>query len=259
MRTLGVHHMTAIETSPTEFVEAAAAADCQTISVFTYGDPARFPLLTAANKQAFQRSLAETDLRIINIDAFMILPDTSVDDFLPAVDLGAQLGARCVSTQVFDTEQQRVIETLGRLCDYSEHLGMTVSVEFMALSPAWNTLSSCVELIGSVGKCNLGISIDILHLIRSGAGPEEISTIAPELIAYAQLCDSDDLTAKSDYAREAMSGRLIPGEGSFPIQAFVQALPAQTPLELEVPNADGVPATQRIINAVAATRSLLEA
>lgn len=258
MKPLGIHHMSALETSPAEFALFAAAAGCQSISIFTYGSPDRFPLVTQSNKQTFSRRVHDTGLQINNIDAFLMLPHSEVSDFLPAIDLGTELGARCVSTQLFDAEQARVTDRLAELCEYSEKRGLAVAVEFMPLSPGWNTLDSCLELIRNVAKANLGLSIDILHLIRSGSTPKDISAIPPELIRYAQLCDSHDLSANTKYAKEAMAGRLIPGEGEFPIKAFVNALPADVSLELEVPNENGKPAAERIKEAVLATRELLD-
>lgn len=257
MKPLGIHHMSAIDTSPTEFAMLAADAGYDAISAFAYGDPQRFPLLTGERLQQFKDTLRTTGLKLVNIDAFMLLPNSKPDDYFTAVDLGTELGARCVSTQIFDDNQQRVIDTLGRLCEYSAKSGLAVSIEFMAFSPIANSLQDAVELVKHVGQANLGISIDILHLIRTGGKPEDITRLDPALIRNAQLCDSNDLSVTGDYAEEAMSGRLIPGQGKFPLREFLSALPENVALELEIPNA-GIPARQRVESAIHATRKLLE-
>jgi len=61
--------------------------------------------------------------------------------------------------------------------------------------------------------------------------------------------------------REAMFGRLAPGEGELPLAAFVAALPPDTSIGVEIPNLlqakAGIGSLQRLRPAVEAVRTLM--
>ena len=257
MRALGIHHMTAMELSPVEFVELVAQQGCQSVSLFSCGDPAQFPLVTPANKKVLKTAIRDTGLLVANIDPFIILANTNISDFIPKLELGVDIGAQGLSAVLLDTNEQRTIDRLGELCGLSRRLGLRVAIEFMALSPAWNTLEKAVELIRLLNCPNLGLSIDLLHLIRSGGTIADVAGVAPELIYNVQLCDSMDLGCHADYGVEAMAGRLAPGDGRFPLAELIDVLPANLMLELEVPQSGNRPAQERVRHAVACARQLI--
>ena len=103
----------------------------------------------------------------------------------------------------------------------------------------------------------MGLAVDLLHLVRSGGAPDDIAAIPQELIFYAQFCDSNDLSANQDYATEAGSHRLTPGEGKLPIQEFIQALPKNIPIEIEVPQPPNGSAAKRINDIIEASKQQL--
>ncbi len=261
MHKLGLHHLSAIETDPVSFVAIAAQTGCQRISVFTRqpGDHSAFPLVTRANKPGFVAALREGGIEVAGIESFLLTPVTGVQAFEPALELGAELGARYAGAQLFDNDESRVVENLSALCDMAARLELQVAVEFMPLSPAWKTLAEVTALVARVAHPALAIGIDTLHLFRSGGSPDDVAALAPGLAGYAQLCDSADLSVTSDYAAEAVGNRLAPGDGVFPLAAFLRALPRGTALELEVPQPARQPALERVRHAVAGARKLIEA
>ncbi|MFT5481366.1 MAG: sugar phosphate isomerase/epimerase [Halieaceae bacterium] len=162
-------------------------------------------------------------------------------------------------TIVYDADESRAIDSLGALCNVAEPLGLKIAIEFVAVTPAWNTLASAAELVTKIGHRNLALDIDILHLARSGGTPADVAALESRLIAHAQLSDVADLTATADYGEEAAANRVTPGDGVFPLDAFLRALPKGTPLELEVPQPPDRPAIERLRHVVTATRQLLDA
>jgi sugar phosphate isomerase/epimerase len=92
---------------------------------------------------------------------------------------------------------------------------------------------------------------------------EELATLGPALIGYAQLCDVPMPPTEPDYMREAMFGRLMPGQGDLPLADFIAALPRDTPIGLEVPmlaQAEaGILPRERLQPAVDAAKALLYA
>ncbi|TGD73298.1 sugar phosphate isomerase/epimerase [Mangrovimicrobium sediminis] len=262
MGTLGVHQMCALEIQPLELVRIAAEVGCQEVSVVSQPlDPANniFPLVTADNIAALKQELAATGVGVANIEAFPIAPAAPVEAYRPALELGASLGARGATALLFDTEESRVVETLARFGEVAGEYGLRVGIEFMALSPRWNTLESMRDLVVKVGSSNVGIGIDLLHLVRSGGRPADVLALDPALFAYAQLCDGANLDVTTDYVEEAVGNRLAPGEGCFPVVDFLRALPAGAAVELEVPQPVTRPALERIGHAAHCAREQLAA
>lgn len=260
MVNLGLGQLTAIDVDPVEYIAIAAETGCQTVSLFVsqLGTQGRFPLTTRDNSDAVKEQLRATGIQVANVECFMLVPNVDVELFRPALKLGAELGARGATALLYDKDEARVINNLSRLCQMAEEVGLRINIEFMPLAPNWKTIQHATELIQKVGKPNLGLCVDLLHLIRSGGTPADVAATDPKLIYCAQLCDSMDLSVTHDYAMEAGVERLTPGEGKFPVQEFLKALPAGTPIELEVPQLPERPARQRVKDIVAATRRQIE-
>lgn len=63
------------------------------------------------------------------------------------------------------------------------------------------------------GRTGLGVVLDTLHLLRSGATLADVAELDPAGIAGVQLADGPPSTPDS-LAQESRSGRLLPGEGA---------------------------------------------
>lgn len=259
MKNPGLHPMTALELDPLAFIALAAENRCDTVSLFVNNPnpAATFPLVEPEQVAAVKRSLAENGVAVAGIETYFIAPGVDAAHFRPSLELGAELGARRLTTILYDTDPQRVADTLAATCELAREHGLQVAIEFMALTPAWNTLASVVDLVRRVDQPNLGIGVDGLHLVRSGGTTAEVAALAPALISYAQLCDGRGLQSSRDYVTEAASHRLVPGEGDFPLLDFLRALPSPVPVELEVPQPASVPAAERVRRIVDAGRRLL--
>ncbi len=260
MANLGLGQLTAVEVTPLEYVAIAAESGCQAVSLFVCqpGAQAKFPLTTRDNCETVKAKLRETGLQVANIECFMLVPNVDVEQYRPALELGAELGARGATALLYDNDETRATTNLSRLCGIAAEFGLRVNVEFMPLAPLGRNIHDAVALIRKVGAPNLGLCIDLLHLIRSGGTPADVAAIDPALIYCVQLCDSMDLSVTNDYAREAGVERLAPGDGRFPVQAFLQALPAGVLVELEVPQSAERPAAERVKGIVAAAKRQIE-
>ena len=79
-------------------------------------------------------------------------------------------------------------------------------------------------------RSNASVLIDALHFSRSGGLPAHVAQVDPALLRYAQLCDAGPGHARPHRRARAHSrgvdGRLLPGEGVFPLTDLVAALPA---------------------------------
>lgn len=258
MTTLGIHHLMAPEISPLEFIDVAAQVGAAEVSLFVNPMAGDFPLVTWEMCGALRERLRDTGIRLANLDPFALTPQTDVADYGPALELAAELRARSVTALLMDTDEGRVTEGLTGLCEQASANGLRVSIEFMAMSPAWNTLEQAVALVDKLGRPSLGVGVDLLHLVRAGDTPDHVRAVDPGRIAYAQICDGADLRATADYATEAGASRMLPGEGVFPVEEFLRALPTGIPLEIEAPVMPrDKPAVERIRDAVEATRQVM--
>lgn len=261
MQTPGLHHMTALETDPAEFVSLAAAEGCPTVSLFAAnpGGATAFPLVDGTNLPAVQQRLRDSGVQVANVDVLMLTPRSGPDDLLAALDIGAELGARAAVALLYDDDIARSVDHMAALCEQAAQRGLRIAFEFTAFTPAWNTLAGALELLDRVDHPALAVGLDVLHLVRSGGSASEVADLPTERIAHAQLCDGNSLVATADYGEEAAANRLAPGRGVFPLAEFLRALPEGTALELEVPQPATVPAAERIAQAMAAARELLAA
>ncbi|MCB2080057.1 MAG: sugar phosphate isomerase/epimerase [Novosphingobium sp.] len=269
-RPLVLHQITAMDVAPLEFVRLAAGAGSDRVSVFTNcpdvilpGQTAKlaFPTITQAEKADMLAIMADTGIGVAGVEYFPIVPGLDVSQFVPGLALGEEFGAKRIVCHVHDTEEARAVEGLGRLCELASAHGLTVGVEFCMMTPGCRTLDDAVRLAKQVGRSDFGIGIDCLHLIRCGAGPEDVAALDPAMIANAQICDGHGLHASENYMDE-VHARELPGKGDFPIKAILDAIPGAMPIEVEVPSsqyrAQGVSAEQHIRNAIEASRAVVD-
>lgn len=261
MRALGLHQITAMEAGPVGLVRIAAETGCSHVCIFTQlpAGVTGFPVITTENSADFTTALRETGVRVGNVEFFPITPGIDLETYSAGLALGAEIGGERIVTHVHDTDETRAVDTLGRLCDMAAGLGLKVGLEFMGLSPGCDGIAKAAWYVGQVGRPNLGIAVDALHLARTGGTPADVAALPARVFAYSQICDAHGLHRATDYLPEALD-REMPGDGDLPLAALIDALPAATFLDVEVPRANlTIPALERAREAVARTRALLAA
>jgi len=258
MRPLGLHQITAMEAGPVGLVEIAAETGCSHVCIFTQIPEGLtgFPLIDASNKRAFMDACRATGVKVANVEFFSLIPGIGLDSYEGGMALGAEIGGERIVTHMFETEDAVAVDRLGQLCDMAARHGLKVGLEFMGLSPGCDSIQRAVWLFEQVARPNLGIAVDALHLTRTGGTPADVAAVPAHYFAYSQICDGKGLHRSSDYMTEALD-RMMPGTGDFPLAALLDALPATTFLDVEVPKADlGTPALARAREAVDRTRAL---
>ena len=156
---------------------------------------------------------------------------------LAVLDAGHSLGARFVLTLGYDTDEARLTDHFAWLCSAAAERGLRPGLEFMKYS-AVQTLSAAVRIVRAAGHPAGCVLVDALHLQRSGGSAAELAGVEPELLPYGQLCDGplNPVWPPDDQARiESRSGRLLPGDGEFPLAELIAALPANGALSVEAP------------------------
>jgi sugar phosphate isomerase/epimerase len=116
-------------------------------------------------------------------------------------------------------------DKLALLVDAAGAIGAQVCVEFLPWS-AIPDLATAWALVEPLGP-NAGILVDTWHWQRQAGGPnpELLATIPGERIGYVQVCDAAAEPA-GDLLTEAMTNRLLPGDGVVDFAALFHQLDA---------------------------------
>lgn len=208
-----------------------------------------------------KRACNDSGIALLDAEVVSLAPTTTRAELQAVVDVASELGFTFIQTVIEDPEQQRAAERLAELADLAAAARMRIALEFMRFR-ALTDLQLAMRLIRQVGRPNVQVLIDALHLARSGGTPEQVAALSPDSIALAQLCDAPaDAPSEDLLAQEARTARLYPGDGALPLDALLDALPDGVPLSVEVPNAayESVSYAVRARRAIDATHRLSRA
>ena len=268
-RPLVLHQVTVMDVSPADLVQLAAENGCDQVSIFTCSpqtimpgleSPLVFPTVTEDTKQDFLQRLRDRGVTVSGVEYFPILPDIDIGAYGAPLALGRELGAERAVTHIHDQDGSRAVDRLGALCELARSHGLSVGIEFTPLTRGCTTLQRAVWLVDQVGADNLRIGVDALHLVRGGGTAQDVASVAPRYFANGQICDGHGLHVSSDYMSE-VHDRELPGAGDFPLVEIFSALPADTPLEIEVPHErrarTGVSASDHVADTVRRSRALI--
>jgi sugar phosphate isomerase/epimerase/4-hydroxyphenylpyruvate dioxygenase-like putative hemolysin len=233
-------HLSALNLSPPELIDAAASAGYRYVGVrmtrVTPDEP-YYPLTTdPALLKETKACLAATGVQVLDVELARIGPDDSPRRYLRLLEVGAELGARHVISQLPDPDRARKTDHFGQLCDLAAPLGLTVDLEF----PSWTetpNLAEAVQVLRTVNRPNAGILIDLLHFARSNSTIEELARLPRQWFHFAHVCDAPAQipTTQEGLIHTARHERLFPGEGGIDVHGILGALPPTIPYALEIP------------------------
>lgn len=239
-RVLSLHHLSTLRATPTELVDAAAAAGfghcgIRLVSPDT-GDYLHGVVEDRRTRRDLVRRCAERGVAVLDVEAVWLRPGSDVSTLNPVLEAATELGARHLLTVGHDHERGRLVDNLGRLADLAALFGLSVSLEFITytcvpdLATAWN-------VVQQAGRDNVTVLVDTLQFFRAGADFAGLAAIPPGRLPYAQICDGRAEPPRGEEAlrQEARTDRLCPGEGDFELPRLIAALPPQIPLSVEAP------------------------
>jgi len=267
MKRLGIELLSVFGMNPVEHVELAAGLGCASISTGLTQlpfNPHGYAPWSLRDDPALRRRLIEVmrdrGVSIALGEGCIIRPSVEMADYAADMDIMAELGATCVNTATMDPDAGRTTAQCAVLAELAGQRGMNATIELVPASAA-GTLAAALAIVHQVDRPNFRLLLDSMHVFRSGGTVEELLTIDPERIGYAQLCDVPMPAIEPDYMREAMFGRRVPGQGDLPLSGFIAALPPNVSIGLEIPmlaQAEaGISPKQRLQPAVDAARALL--
>jgi len=181
-------------------------------------------------------AMRDQGIGLSTIECFNLTADANPEGFAAGLVCGHELGARNATAIVWENpDRADALAKLRRLCDMAREMSIRINVEFFAFCESIGSLDAAVSFVRDSGRENAGLQMDILHLIRSGGSIEDVRRLDPALISATQISDGPLILRKDEFATEAGTNRMVPGEGEFPIGAFLSAIPPEIVVGVEVP------------------------
>jgi sugar phosphate isomerase/epimerase len=179
--------------------------------------------------------LRDAGLGVWDVEIIRLKDDTRAEDYLPVMETAAVLGARRIKLVCDSDDHARAADILTRLCDLAAPFGLMLDLEYMVFSGV-KSLRSAASVVKAAGRRNLFVLVDALHWVRAG-DIAAIRSVDRGRLGYVQLCDGP-LRGPSDrqaLIQEARTNRLAPGEGEFPLDDLLAAMPPNCVASIEVP------------------------
>lgn len=239
-RALSLHHLSNLDIAAPELIRVAHEAGFSHVCLFTMGWPSpdfAFPVVTPGPLLDETRAaLADTGVRLFNSDAPFLWPEVDVKGYEPGLELAASLGAQHATAVIDDPDLARATDNFGKLYELAGSYGIHACIEFMMMGTV-NSIDAAARMAKAAGAGKGAIAVDTLHLIRTGGSAADIARLDPVLIGNIQINDGPPAMAEGmPQVAEAMTGRLWPGQGSFPLKDILAALPDDATLSVEAPN-----------------------
>ncbi len=260
---LSLHHLTVLDATPLELIDVAADTGCQQVCVFVHSSAPEleFPVVAEADVEAMARRLRMRGVEIYNLEFYPINPEVDFAAYERTLRIGAKLGARRATAHIHDPDETRALATFARFCRLAASLDLQVGLEFTAFAQV-STLAGAVAFIEQADQPNAAVAVDVLHLMRNGGDPTQLAAVDPKRIGYMQICDGPLTVPPAAMIAEAVGERGIPGQGSFPLRAYLKCAPPGVTIDVEVPQTAarlaGVSALERARRAVEATRAMMQ-
>jgi sugar phosphate isomerase/epimerase len=121
----------------------------------------------------------------------------------------------------FDSgDLRQAAKTFRELCQYAQHLQMTLALEFVGISAQLNHLPIVQEFLELADVPNGGVALDSYHFFAGPWAFEGLEAFPASKIQVVHIAD-----APADLSDPSIElNRLMPGEGQLPLQEFVRIL-----------------------------------
>ena len=240
MPDLSLAHLTVLSLAPPAMIEIAARTGYQAVGlrlIAATPTSAFYPLMDdPAALRATTARLADTGIRVGDIEFVKITSDLDVGALEPFLATGAALGARHVIAAPYDPDLSRLADTFAALSDNALRYGLTVLLEFFPWTVVPN-LAGAARILDRADRTNTGILLDTLHFDRSDSTLADIDSITPARFPFVHLADAlrQSTYSLEDLLHTARAERLAPGTGQIDLAAILRRLPRDATIGLEVP------------------------
>ncbi len=267
MRPFSLAYLTSAPLSPPDAITLAAKLGYQHVGlrILPASPDGEFsPLME--NKALLRETLArvaDTGVTVFDVEIIRLNETFRVAETPRFLETCAALGAKAILVAGDDPVEARLIASYATFCDVAAPFGLTANLEFMP----WTAVPDCKaarRILESAARPNGGILVDSIHAARSATSLADLAALPRPMLNYVQICDAPaDVPATTDgLIHTARCARLLPGAGGIDLRAMFNALPADLPVSIELPNDElkpvmGVEEWSR--QALAAARAVLQA
>lgn len=221
------------------YIAARAGYDFVSFRPIFMGLPGEPNFELAANPQLLRQTrtaLASTGLHVLDIELARVQDGLDPKRYLPALEVGAELGARHVISSIWTDDRVFATECYAQLCDLARPLGLTLDLEFVTFASV-KTLQDALQVLRTARRENGGLLVDLLHFSRSRVGLAELDAVPRDWFHFVHLCDAPAAipTTSEALIHTAREERLYAGEGAIDIAAILQRIP-DVPYSIELPH-----------------------
>lgn len=233
-------HLTVLGLPPPEMVRVAARTGYCSVGLrliaVTDSTPG-YPLMhDPAMMRATKAALADTGVRVLDVEFVKITPEIDVPGLEAFVAAGAELGAGHVITAPYDPDLARLADRLGAVTELCARYGLRAVLEFFPWTVVPD-LGAAVRVVEAAGRPETGILVDTLHFDRSGSRVEHLGGIPASRLPFVHVSDAPVQRSYTteDLLHAGRAERLPPGEGGIDIRGILRHMPPGIPVALEVP------------------------
>lgn len=126
------------------------------------------------------------------------------------------------------------VDWLRNFSDEVRAFGTRLAIEFIPTTPIPDARSA-QHIADLVDRANVGVCVDFWHVMR-GKGVSELQQVDWKRVFNVQINDGQHVQADSNYIRDCLFNRLVPGDGQFPLDVLFASVPSDAPLNMEVMN-----------------------
>jgi sugar phosphate isomerase/epimerase len=183
--------------------------------------------------------LLDFDIQIAELEALVIGNDVQADEF---VRLAQLFGVQTIQTIAWRSgvsasdplDFAHAVSWLRSVADRIADLGCRIALEFIPTTPIPDA-DTAQRLADEVDRINVGTCVDFWHVMR-GRGISEMTRVDWNRVFNVQVNDGSLAPIDSDYIRDCLINRVVPGDGEFPIDKLMKFVPQSAPINMEVMN-----------------------
>ncbi len=180
--------------------------------------------------------LAEHGTRVAEIEALPIFGDAHLDTFVHLVATYRPDRIQTIPPFAGAVDRAAAGEWLAKVADRIAPFGCSLAIEFLPFTDVGDA-AAAAELVDRAGRPNVGLCVDSWHEFR-GEGLLSLAGLDPALVFSIQLNDGPLDPVLDDYVQDCLHHREPPGDGEFDLRAFMELLPSDAPVSVEVPDDD---------------------
>jgi sugar phosphate isomerase/epimerase len=222
------------------YVAARAGYDYVSPRLIYMGLPGEPNYALAENPQMLRQTkaaLVATGLRVHDIELARITDAVDPRKYLPAIEIGAELGARAVLSSIWTSDRSFYLDKFAELCDLASPFGMTVDLEYVPIASVRN-LAEALDVLDAIERPNAGLMIDMHHFHRARDNPADLDRVPREWFHFAHICDApgEIPTDRNEMIRILREARVDMGTGGIDVGGILDHMPRNIVLSIEQPN-----------------------